>query len=84
MRFLSLFCLLGCFFFGFQGFAEEENPAGSAAEPAKTKEQQALTFSPKEDHRTKSDWITKQLLSKKRAKKSEKDFGASRVPTEQK
>lgn len=84
MRFLSLFCLLGTLFLGFQGFAGEENPAGSVAEPSKTKEQQALTFSPKEDHRTKSDWITEQLLNKKRAKKSEKDFGASRVSTEQK
>lgn len=84
MRFLSLFCLLGCFFLGFQGFAGEENPAGSAGEPTKTKEQQALTFSPKEDRRTKNDWITEQLLNKKRSRKTEKDLGVSRIPSDAK
>lgn len=84
MRFLSLFCLLGLLFIGFPGFADEEKAAGSASEPTKTKEQQALTFSPREDHRTKSDWITEQLLNKKRAKKVEKDLGASRMPSDSK
>lgn len=78
-KFFGIFVLfvVAMVFYPVAGFASETSSTtsssggGSAEDPTKTKDQQALTTTPKEGKSPKGDWITEQLLMKKEMAKDD-------------